>query len=546
MTVQSVVPGAAILRVVSMQVTSTGFVIDFTRAAEVSVLNLIDTQTGGLGPSDVTLVGATVGPVAGSLVLDATGKQFTFIKTGGPLAPDTYTLTIRSSANGIRAADGTLLDGNQTGGGGDPFITAFTIAPTGAPTLSLPDFVRGPGQPVNVPAAGGGLPLRISNGQGVEGVDVTFTYDPALLTITGVLPSSSLPAGSLVQANLTVPGIVRITIALPTPLNSGPQDLVIIQATVPATAPYRAKQILHFTQAIVNELPALSDDAIELVAYIGDTTGTGTYSSLDAQRILRFAAGLDSGFILFPLLDPVLLADTTANGSISSLDATRMLQEIVGLDRPEIPSLPGIIIPTPVADPLVSMPADRTGTAGSIVTVPVNIDDANLLESVDLRIAYDSSVLEVNAGGIRLGALTEGANLFTNVDQQTGTIYVSLFTPQALRKGPGVLLEIDFQIRKDAPGGETLVDIQKLHLNEGALVLTIDPATGRDEIDGRITVMPKVVPATQRTANDLPHTSVVFADRSERFQSPVELSTDLDFPELPASLRRIRPRSLRR
>jgi hypothetical protein len=302
--VQAVTPGAVPLAVQQLEATATGFIVDLTRPLTLNGLNLYDTQTGGLGPADVTLVGATVGPVVGSLVIDDTGQRLSFVKTGGPLMPDMYTVTLRSGLDGLRAEDGSLLDGNQTSGGGDPYTAAFTIAPNGLPTVSLPDFARGPGQEVNVPGGGAGIPLRISNGLGVNSVDLVFAYDPSLLTITAITPSATLPSGALVQPNLTVPGIVRLHIALPSALSAGAQELAFIQATVRTTAPYRAKQVLHFTEVKVNELEAVGDDAIHVVAYLGDATGTGGYSSLDGQRILRVAATLDSGFALFLLLDP--------------------------------------------------------------------------------------------------------------------------------------------------------------------------------------------------------------------------------------------------
>ena len=487
--VQSVTLGAVALTVEHVQPTSSGFSIDLTRPLTLTGLNLFDTQTGGLGPADVTLVGTLVGPIAGSLVLGETGQHITFIKTGGLLLPDTYTVTLRSGADGLRAVDGTMLDGNQNAGAGDPYIAAFVITPNGLPTISLPDFARGPGQAVNVPASGAGIPLRISDGLGINSVDVIFTYDPSLLTITGITPSATLPNGTLVQPNLTVPGIVRLNIALPTALSAGAQDLAFIQATVPATASYRAKHVLHFTDVKINELPAVGDDAIHLVAYLGDATGTGTYSALDGQRILRVAAGLDSGFALFPLLDPVVIGDVTGNGVITSLDATRILQEVVGIDRPEIPLLPGIVVPTPIADPLVNMPTNITGTPGTTVTVPVMIDNADLLESVVVKIAYDTNLFEVAENGIRTGSLTTGGSLLVNVDDGAGTIQVSLLTSARLAAGAGSLLEIDFHIRDSAVSGATTIDMQSLSLNEGQLVLTVDPVVGADATDGRITIV---------------------------------------------------------
>jgi hypothetical protein len=292
----------------------------------------------------------------------------------------------------------------------------------------------------------------------------------------------------VLQANLTAPGVVHIVIASPTPLNSGPQDVALIQASVPATALYRAKQNLHVTQAIVNGLAARADDAIHLVAYTGDTTGSGTYSSTDAARILRLAAGLDTGFILFPLLDPVVLADVTGNGQITSLDATRILQEVVGLDRAEIPPLPGIVVPAPIADPLVNIPAAIHASAGSIVSAPVNLDDASYLESADLKIAYDPAVLSVTPGGIRKGTLTSEGTLIASVDDEAGTVTVSLYLSAPLDSGQGSLIEIDYTVRGDAASGITRLDLQAAALNEGALVLTHVPRIGADPTDGLISI----------------------------------------------------------
>jgi hypothetical protein len=162
---------------------------------------------------------------------------------------------------------------------------------------------------------------------------------------------------------------------------------------------------------------------------------------------------------------------------------------VVGIDRPEIPPLPGIVVPTPVADPLVNMPTDITGTPGSTVTVPVNIDNADLLESVVLKISYDTNLLDVTANGVRTGSLTAGGSLLVNVDDAAGTINVSLLTKAPLSAGSGSLLGIDFQIRSDAVAGTTPIDLQSLSLNEGQLVLTVDPVPGGDGTDGRIRIV---------------------------------------------------------
>jgi hypothetical protein len=119
-------------------------------------------------------------------------------------------------------------------------------------------------------------------------------------------------------------------------------ELLRIAAQVPLTAPYGASQILAISNLSLNSgtIPAIGDDGLHVAAFFGDATGNGSYSSLDSQRILRVATGLDSGFAAFLTIDPVVVGDITGNGILSALDATRLLQEVVGIDRPEIPPLP--------------------------------------------------------------------------------------------------------------------------------------------------------------------------------------------------------------
>jgi hypothetical protein len=427
------------------------------------------------------------------------GRSLTFIKTGEVLNPDNYTVTVRSAANGLLDHNGLLLDGNGDGITGDDFAQVFTTAPSTAITISIPDFARGAGQNIDVPATGSGIPITLSNGAGVESVELTVKYDPALLTITEVVLGAGLAGTGLVEANLSIPGEARITAVSEAPLSTEAKELVKLIARVPDDTPYRAAQILDITNVVVNVvnegvISTIADDGLHVAAYLGDASGTGTYGALDGQRILRVAATLDSGFANFLKIDPVIVGDTTGNGAISSLDATRILQEVVGIDQPTIPPLPGIVIPPPVADPLVNLPTDITGTPGSTVTVPVVIDNADLLESVVLKIGYDTNLLDVAANGIRTGSLTSGGNLLVNVNDTAGTIYVSLLTQPALTAGAGSLLEIDFQIRADATSGATAIDLQSLSLNEGQLVLTVEPSVGPDATDGQITIESAALP----------------------------------------------------
>src|SRR5262249_12111956 len=98
------------LQVVSLAPTPTGFVIQLNRDVDTRVLSAFD-QVGTLGPADVTLSGASTGAVRGSLVVDVLARKFTFIRTGGPLSPDAYTVNLRSGATGWVDTTGNVLDG---------------------------------------------------------------------------------------------------------------------------------------------------------------------------------------------------------------------------------------------------------------------------------------------------------------------------------------------------------------------------------------------------------------------------------------------------
>jgi hypothetical protein len=160
---------------------SSGFTARFNRPVDATALNLYDTETAGLGAADVSIVGNSQGAVKGSLIVN--GDSLSFVKTGGVLAPDTYTVTLDSANNGFKDLSGNLLDGNNDGTAGDNFVTSFTVDSSSAVVVGLPDFARGPGQVINVPGTASGLPITLSDGTGITSVSLTLSYDPALLIV---------------------------------------------------------------------------------------------------------------------------------------------------------------------------------------------------------------------------------------------------------------------------------------------------------------------------------------------------------------------------
>lgn len=333
----------------SISPTNHGFVASLGQAFDPGVLNLYD-QDGIFGSADVTLVGAAVGPVAGSLVIDPAMNKFTFIKSGGSLLPDSYTVTLHSGASAFRTASGELLDGNNNGIAGDNYVGTFTVLSSSAVTLSVPDFTRGFGQTVNVPASGSGIPIALSTGQGVSRADFTLRFDPALLTISGATLGAGIPGASLSFTQST-PGIAVISVSQASQFSGteGPITLVSLTAQVPNTAPYGAQHLLDLTDLhLFNaaptpvEIPALDDDGIHVAAYLGDANSSQTYNSPDATFAQRLIVGTYTGFSSYPLTDPFLIVDANRNGAVQSDDVTTIQRAIVGLPTSEVPPLPGL------------------------------------------------------------------------------------------------------------------------------------------------------------------------------------------------------------
>src|SRR5262249_50307777 len=166
---------------------------------------------------------------------------------------------------------GDLLDGNRDGIPGDDYVTTFTVTPSPGVVIGIPDFMRGPGQPVNVPATATGLPLSVSDGSNVTSISLTLRYDPNLLTITDAAPAPGTPAGASVPSSAATPGVVMLTFTSPTPLGAGARDFVTLTASVPSTAVYAAKEVLDISGLTVNggAIPAQDDDGVHVVGFFG-------------------------------------------------------------------------------------------------------------------------------------------------------------------------------------------------------------------------------------------------------------------------------------
>ena len=356
----------------SLTGTNSGFVVEFSASVDASDLNLYDAFAVGAGAADLVVEGAVVGGVAGSIAV--TGPSVTFVATGGTLAADTYSVTLRSAADGFKDDTGRLLDGNADGIPGGDFAGTFEVADPvlGSVTLSLPDVVRGPGQEVNIPATSAGLPLMISEGAGVRSVTASVDFDANILTISGAAVGPNMPAGSTVIVDVSSPGTAVITFTSPVDLPAGENVLVNITASVPtvdANEIFGTQGVLDLHSAAVtdssaNLLPVIDDDAIHLVRYFGDVSGTGRVNAADAAQVARVAALLDEAFASSLTTDPLVVADITGNSRLNAADASRVARFaalIPVAEIPAIPTLPASAVAHRVGEPRFPIRRERTG-----------------------------------------------------------------------------------------------------------------------------------------------------------------------------------------
>ena len=370
------------LRVLGLTPNASGFDIRFNREVNSGLLNLYDGLDLASDLSDLTVVGQQSGAIAGSLIWDAANNTAHFIKSGGVLAADQYSVTLASRPDGWVSGTGELLDGDADGNAGGDYQSSFTVAASSARVLSLPDFARGPSQAVVVPATDFGLPIRIDNAADIQSVDLEVLYDPNLLSISGANLAGGMPGGWTITSNLATPGRVIISLSGTTALPAGARELVSLVASIPDSASYGVSQVIQLANIRINEgggIAGRGDSALAAVAYLGDATGNRAYSGMDSAAISNVVVHNTSGFDAYALTDPVIIADATGNGNLSGLDAAYVAQKSVGQTVPSIPDLPVASLAAAAAAPLAqpaaaaSQPVSAAVAAADPVSAPLGI-----------------------------------------------------------------------------------------------------------------------------------------------------------------------------
>ncbi len=490
------------LRVTSFTPTASGFDAVFNKPIGLADINLYDGNDAAVDTPDVVLHDNTTNSdVRGSLVWNAATNTMSFIKTGGILANDSYTVTLKSSATAFHdtvTPTPNLLDGNgdlidtQVN---DNYTNSFTVNnAVGTRVISVHDFARGPGQHVDdAPAvANSRLAVSVNDATNVRSVDFTFNYDPGQLFVAGASLAAGLPADWSITFNNSTAGTLIVSASGITPLSGTNLPLVLIDATVPSTAPYKASEALRMTNVAVSvqsgslvvAAPAVGDIAVHKTLYLGDVDGSGLYTGTDSALISRVSVGLDSGFDAVDYTDPTIVADIDGNGTVTGGDATIVAQRSVNLPTPQLPTLPTGIALIPSAggvDPLLSV-ASNVIINGPALDILVNLTlptaeaaSLNGLLGATFTLTYDTNALTFSSvKQTSFWSAANGWNIQFNGSTTPGSVFVTLYntSPSPAANTPQPIADVRFLTVLTASLGTHAVGVQEASPIDGGFTWT--------------------------------------------------------------------------
>jgi hypothetical protein len=350
-----------------------------------------------------------------------------------------------------------------------------------------------------------GVPIKLSDATDVYTFEATFTYDPALFTVTNVVVPASLSTMLDVTFNNETPGVVKMVGVSPAGLPAGAQTLVFVQGTVPTGAAYRSKAVMDLVDTAFYKLDGTKlavgvDEGIQAVSYPGDTTGDGRYNSLDSLRIQRYLVNLDRWLPNYPMVDPVLIADVNGDARVNALDSLFVQRYLVNLPVAFITAPPVTsVTQTPGLDPIIRLPKGLKARRGQVVQVPIEIintdSQAIKVNSFEVAIAMDPKtfrMLKVNSEGqitqrydARRGVAVIGG-ILPEVTLQPGESHI-LATLNLKVAGNAIATDVALNLLDEARFGR---ERYVTSVNAGDLVLIPAPTSGsNDSVDGTVRIM---------------------------------------------------------
>lgn len=359
----------------AFNMTQSGFIVQFDRPIDASRLTVHSpTPTVWVTRYDLLVARGDFRSdpevMRGSLVIPPTGPvdQIQWVVTGGVLPAGSYYFYVTGSGpNGVVGLDGIALDGDYSGEHGGEFVAAGDSRFEGLPTFALPDTMRGPGQALGAGSHPNGLRMSLSEGDGVTSAAIRVRYDATQIDIDDWVPREGV---SLTVDTLS-PGFVQLLMTTDRPLPAGRiDDLVTLVGRVRDDAVYGRASVIAIEVESVNGSSEFlaGDHAVVVNGYIGDTTGNGSYSSMDVQRLMRVIGRQESSFAAWPTIDPRIVGDVNGSRVMNAADVQLLMRHVAGRTVAQIPP-----IPTSAARSMALLDLQSTMTvAGSTGDGPVD------------------------------------------------------------------------------------------------------------------------------------------------------------------------------
>jgi hypothetical protein len=363
--------------------------------------------------------------------------------------------------NGNGTYTGTFTAGTTPGNvtitinipGGASTNVNITLTPPGAggKMLIIPEVTGSAGKQVTVP-------INITDAAGVAGVDVNVLYNANILKVASI-NQTTLSAGMSLAQNTNTSGKIIIRLAQTNPIANGSGSLIDMVFNIDANVAVGTETPVRFESAEVFDVNAKTvvygkqDGKVKIVADCikGDVNGDGSIKSNDAILALRIAAQL-----LVPTAQQLCAADYNGDGAVKSNDAILILRKSAGLIAPSKEILS--------ADRYIAISLDEAyGEAGQSITVPLRIDNPDVLAGGDVWIAYDNSVLKA------VNVLPENGIMLAGNVSKPGMVRVA-FASMGRLTGE-TIARIKFDVLKNADSPLTIQNFE-LYDNDGILLGT--------------------------------------------------------------------------
>ena len=158
--------------------------------------------------------------------------------------------------------------------------------PASATTMSVDDASSGYGTTVD-------LPIDVSSTSNIGAMDISLTYDPAVITATGVVANGTLiSATDLIDSYTGTSGIVNISVASLSGI-TGTESIAIVQFSVVGSGGATSPLTLSTVDAYDLDNPTIVDGSVTGYAELTVTSTSGTFTATGEGGGLAMTGNID-------------------------------------------------------------------------------------------------------------------------------------------------------------------------------------------------------------------------------------------------------------